>query len=202
MSRVSDDRIRKQLDEAEGYLMLDLPGRSLQILESRPDWLNMQFEASLLKGEALRSLKHYREALRPLEIAAGLRPTDTRVALALGGATNGPIAWPRRSTRSNEPCESIPTTPSYTIIWRATGAWPAIAPRRSTNSRSHSSSMPTFGRLSPTKPISALRGNPAFERLLGHAPQTVTANRRAMLAANHERARSLPSPTTARPAGR
>ncbi len=84
MSRVSDDRIRKQLDEAEGYLMLDLPGRSLQILESRPDWLNMQFEASFLKGEALRNMKHYREALRPLEIAAGLRPTDTRVALALG----------------------------------------------------------------------------------------------------------------------
>ena len=84
MSRISRDRIRKQLDEAEGYLMLDLPGRSLQILDSRPDWSTMQFEASFLKGEALRSLNHYREALRPLEIAASLRPSDTRVALALG----------------------------------------------------------------------------------------------------------------------
>ena len=72
MSRISRDQIRKQLDEAEGYLMLDLPRRSLQILESRPDWLNMQFEASFLKGEALRSLNHYREALKPLEIAASL----------------------------------------------------------------------------------------------------------------------------------
>ncbi len=84
MSGVIDDQVRKQLDEAEGYLMLDLPKRSLQILESRPDWLNMQFEACLLKGEALRHLNRFREALRPLEVAAALRPTDTSVALALG----------------------------------------------------------------------------------------------------------------------
>src|SRR5262245_11215169 len=84
MSRISRDRIRRQLDEAEGYLMLDLPWRSLQILESRPDWSTMQFEANLLKGEALRCMERYREALKPLEIAASLRPGDTRVALALG----------------------------------------------------------------------------------------------------------------------
>jgi tetratricopeptide (TPR) repeat protein len=84
MSRTSSDQIRKQLDEAEGYLMLDLPQRSLEILDSRPDWSEMQFEANVLKGEALQSLKQYREALRPLEIAAALRPSDVRVALALG----------------------------------------------------------------------------------------------------------------------
>src|SRR5262249_32480858 len=84
MSRVSVEQIRRQLDEAEGFLMLDLPSRSLRILDSRSDWSNMQFEANLLKGEALRSLKHYREALKPLELAANLRPSDSRVALALG----------------------------------------------------------------------------------------------------------------------
>jgi tetratricopeptide (TPR) repeat protein len=84
MSRISGDQVRKKLDEAEGYLMLDLPRRSLQILESQPDWLNMQFEALLLKGEALRSLNRYRDALRHLEIAAALRNGDSRVALALG----------------------------------------------------------------------------------------------------------------------
>ena len=84
MSRISRDRIRRLLDEAEGYLILELPQRSLQILESRPDWWTMQFEANLLKGEALRCLERYREALRPLEIAASLRPGDSRVALALG----------------------------------------------------------------------------------------------------------------------
>ena len=44
----------------------------------------MQFEACLLKGEALRSLERYREAIQPLEMAASLRPGDTGVALALG----------------------------------------------------------------------------------------------------------------------
>jgi tetratricopeptide (TPR) repeat protein len=83
-ARISSDRLRKQLDEAEGYLMLELPRRSLDIIDSRPEWREMQFEASFLKGEALRGLKRYREAIRPLELAASLRPDDTRIALALG----------------------------------------------------------------------------------------------------------------------
>jgi tetratricopeptide (TPR) repeat protein len=84
MSRMSRDRVRRLLDEAEGYLMLDLPRRALQILDGRPDWSPMQFEASFLKGESLRCLDRYREAIKPLEVAASLRPGDTRVALALG----------------------------------------------------------------------------------------------------------------------
>src|SRR5262245_9934355 len=84
MSRIKRDQIRKKLDEAEGYLLLDLPRRSLQILESQPDWLSMQFEACLLRGEALRSLNRFRDAIRSLEVAAALRPGDARVALALG----------------------------------------------------------------------------------------------------------------------
>ena len=130
MTRINDDQIRKQLDEAEGYLMLDLPERSLKILESRPDWLGMQFEASFLKGEALRTLKHYREALRPLEVAAGLRPSDTRVALALGWCY-------KRTNRLAQAIDSLeralrehPEYALYTTTWRATGVWPAIAPRR------------------------------------------------------------------------
>jgi tetratricopeptide (TPR) repeat protein len=84
MTRISDDRIRKKLDEAEGYLLLDLPRRALQILDTRTDWSNMQFEASLLKGEALLAVKQFRDALKSLEVAAGFRPGDPRVALALG----------------------------------------------------------------------------------------------------------------------
>ena len=84
MSRISRDRIERKLDEAEGYLMLNLPARALEIFESRSDWATMQFEASFLWGEALRSLERYREALRPLETAAKLRPSDISVAIALG----------------------------------------------------------------------------------------------------------------------
>jgi tetratricopeptide (TPR) repeat protein len=84
MSRIIRDRIRRQLDEAEGYLMLDLPARALEIIERRADWATMQFEASLLSGAALRALERYREALKPLELAAKLRPGDVNVAMALG----------------------------------------------------------------------------------------------------------------------
>lgn len=84
MSRIIRDRIKRQLDEAEGYLMLDLPLRALEILERRADWATMQFEASYLAGEALRSLERYREALKPLEVAAKLKPGDVGVAIALG----------------------------------------------------------------------------------------------------------------------
>jgi tetratricopeptide (TPR) repeat protein len=84
MARIFRDRIERQLDEAEGYLMLNLPARALEILERRADWATMQFEASFLAGEALRSLERYREALKPLEVAAKLRPADVGVAIALG----------------------------------------------------------------------------------------------------------------------
>lgn len=84
MSRIFRDRIKRLLDQAEGYLMLDLPVRTLEILERRDDWATMQFEASFLKGEALRSTGRYRDALKPLEVAAKLRPGDVGVAIALG----------------------------------------------------------------------------------------------------------------------
>jgi tetratricopeptide (TPR) repeat protein len=84
MARIGQDRIVRRLDEAEGYLMLDLPERALEILQARPDWATMQFEASFLTGEALRRLGRFREALSPLERAAGLRPSHVGVAIALG----------------------------------------------------------------------------------------------------------------------
>ncbi len=84
MARLGADRIVRRLDEAEGYLMLDMPRRALEILTARDDWATMKFEASILTGEALRSLGRYREALVPLEQAAALRPGDLAVAMALG----------------------------------------------------------------------------------------------------------------------
>ena len=84
MPQLIRDRIVRQLDAAEGYLMLGLPARALEILQTRPDWATMQFEASVLTGEALRALDRHRDALRPLEVAAKLKPGDVGVALALG----------------------------------------------------------------------------------------------------------------------
>jgi tetratricopeptide (TPR) repeat protein len=84
MTRVTHERRIRQLAKAEGYLELGLPGRALEILQSRSDWADFQFEASYLTGEALRALERYREALKPLETAASLKPGDLGVAFALG----------------------------------------------------------------------------------------------------------------------
>lgn len=84
MSQIIVDRIKRQLASAEGYLALNLPERALEILRGRAEWATMQFEASFLTGETLRVLGRYREALKPLETAASLRPGDVGVAIALG----------------------------------------------------------------------------------------------------------------------
>ncbi len=84
MASKTRNRLVRQLDQAEGYLMLDLPDRALDILQARSEWGGVQFEASFLTGEALRALGRYREALKPLETAAMLRPDDLGVAISLG----------------------------------------------------------------------------------------------------------------------
>ena len=184
MSRISDDRIRKQLDEAEGYLMLDLPERSLQILESRPDWLNMQFEASFLKGEALRNLKHFREALRPLEMAAALRPTDTRVALALGWCY-------KRTNRLAQAIDSLERAlrahPDDALLHYNLACYWSLAGNSSKALDELSTALEFDADLraliANESDFHQLRGNPAFERLLGHAPLDLSAGRRALAAA-------------------
>jgi tetratricopeptide (TPR) repeat protein len=170
MTRINDDQIRKQLDEAEGYLMLDLPERSLQILESRPDWLGMQFEASFLKGEALRTLKHYREALRPLEVAAGLRPSDTRVALALGWCY-------KRTNRLAQAIDSLERAlrehPDYALLHYNLACYWSLAGNSSKALDALSRALAIDANLrtmiADEVDFDRLRGNPEFERLMGHA---------------------------------
>ncbi|MFO0958017.1 MAG: tetratricopeptide repeat protein [Isosphaeraceae bacterium] len=82
--RMSRERLVRRLAEAEGYLELEMPEKSLQILMGRPDWGTLQFEANLLTGEAYRIQGHYRDAIKPLEKAAALRPGDINAAVALG----------------------------------------------------------------------------------------------------------------------
>jgi tetratricopeptide (TPR) repeat protein len=174
MSRISRDQVRRLLDEAEGYLMLNLPGRAVEILESRSDWATMQFEASFLKGEALRSLGRYREALRPLETAASLRPNDTGVAMALG--------WCYK--RTNRLAQAID---SLQRVLRAHADEPLLHYNLACywslagNSAKALDALSTALELDPglraliaeESDFDQLRGNPEFDRLvLGSAPRT------------------------------
>lgn len=77
-------QMRRKLSEAEGYLLLNLPARALAILEAHADWATMKYESCILQGEALRMMERWRDALRPLEQAALLRPGDLNASIALG----------------------------------------------------------------------------------------------------------------------
>ncbi len=84
MSRITYDRDLRRLNRAEGYLVLGLPLRAIEIVRERKDWGRYSFHASYLEGEALRTLERYREASECLERAASIRPDDVDTAVALG----------------------------------------------------------------------------------------------------------------------
>jgi len=172
MTRIFRDRIKRLLDEAEGYLMLDLPVRTLEILERRDDWATMQFEASFLKGEALRSLERYREALKPLEVAARLRPGDVGVAIALGWCYKRTHRLAQAIDALERACRENSQEPllhyNLACYWSLAGNVPkaldelAIALDLKPNLRTLINDESDFEKL---------RGNPEFERLtVGPAP--------------------------------
>ena len=172
MSRIIRDRIKRQLDEAEGYLMLELPRRALQILERRADWATMQFEAGFLTGEALRALERYREALKPLEVAAALKPGDVRVAIALGWCYKRThrlaqaIDALERAERHNpdEPLLHYNLACYWSLAGNASKALDELAVALELE--------PELRNLIPEESdFDLLRGNPEFERLtVGPAP--------------------------------
>jgi Flp pilus assembly protein TadD len=172
MSQIIDEQARRRLQEAEGYLELDLSHHALRILESRPEWSNLQFEACLLKGECLRRLGRFREAAQSLEIAATLRPSDSRVALALGWCY-------KRTNRLAQAIDALERARKYqaedelirynlACYWSLAGnvakalAELTEALRLEPDLRTRVADEPDFQRL---------RGNPEFERLvMGSTP--------------------------------
>jgi tetratricopeptide (TPR) repeat protein len=172
MTRISDDRIRRQLDEAEGYLLLDLPSRALQILDSRTDWSNMQFEASLLKGEALLAVKQYRDALKSLEVAASFRPGDPRVALALGWCY-------KRTNRLAQAIDALARAlrehPDLALLHYNLACYWSLAGNTRNALRELSTALELDSELrsliAQEADFERLRGNPEFEHLiLGRTP--------------------------------
>jgi len=173
MSRSIGDRIRKKLREAEGYLDLDLPRHTLRILESGTEWPGLQFEACLIKGEALRRLNRFREAIGPLETAASLRPSDSGVALALGWCY-------KRTNRLAQAIDSLEAArrnhPDNALLHYNLACYWSLAgnlSRAMDELRSALELEPDLrNRLADEPDFHQLRGNPDFDRLLmGSAPR-------------------------------
>lgn len=82
----SHDRIRRQqcATQAEGYLELGMPEHALRALDRAGPVDTLSVHALYLKGEALRSLSRFREAIEPLTAAAQGEPRNVHIWLALG----------------------------------------------------------------------------------------------------------------------
>ena len=160
------DRIKRQLGEAEGYLMLNMPSKALEILEGRSDWATMQFEASLLTGEALRVLDRYRDALKPLEVAASLRPGDIGVAIALGWCY-------KRTHRLAQAIDALGRAvrhnPDVALLHYNLSCYWSLAGNAAKSLDEISTALdldPDLRSLIPNESdFDALRGNPDFDRL-------------------------------------
>jgi tetratricopeptide (TPR) repeat protein len=168
----SYDRIKRQLGRAEGYLGLNLPARALEILEGRTDWATMQFEASLLTGEALRVLGRHRDALKPLEVAASLRPGDVGVAIALGWCY-------KRTHRLAQAIDALDRAlrhnPDEALLHYNLACYWSLAGNASRSLDELAAALdldPDLRtRIARESDFDALRGNPEFERLtVGPAP--------------------------------
>jgi tetratricopeptide (TPR) repeat protein len=170
MSQIIVDRIKRQLDAAQGYLVLNLPERALEILQSRADWATMQFEASSLTGETLRVLSRYREALKPLEVAASLRPGDIGVAIALGWCY-------KRTHRLAQAIDSLSRAlrenPREPILHYNLACYWSLAgnPRKALESLAIALDLDDDIRamIATESDFDSLRGNADFERLVGPA---------------------------------
>jgi tetratricopeptide (TPR) repeat protein len=79
-----DVRLRRATQRAEGYLELGMPQQALDALDQLPAGPNVGMHVLYLRGEALRMLERYQEALGPLESAAEIDPDEICVWLALG----------------------------------------------------------------------------------------------------------------------
>jgi tetratricopeptide (TPR) repeat protein len=77
-------RYSQILKEAEGYLELDLPEQALATLERAGEGGTFRGHVLYLRGEALRALERYDEAVEALREAGDLTPSNVSNWLALG----------------------------------------------------------------------------------------------------------------------
>jgi Flp pilus assembly protein TadD len=80
------DRVRRQqlVLQAEGYLELGMARHALALLDRCGDNGTLPDHALYLKGQSLRELGRYREAIEPLSRAAKGEPENISIWLALG----------------------------------------------------------------------------------------------------------------------
>jgi len=78
-----NERIKRAVRQAEGYLELGLPQHAVECLQRREELVKQSGRASYLLGESLRDMQQYQEATPELERAVEFMPSDIHSHLAL-----------------------------------------------------------------------------------------------------------------------
>ena len=73
----------KQIEAAQGYLMLDMPEHALNELNAVSEPEKCPFEWNQLRGEALRQQREFVDALTAYERALAEAPTDMHVVMGM-----------------------------------------------------------------------------------------------------------------------
>ena len=78
-------RVSKRLTQAVGFLELDMPHKAIESLENLDPLGPFEAEAELLRGEAFRRQRRFREAAKSFKVAArkSLSPQDREAYLAM-----------------------------------------------------------------------------------------------------------------------
>lgn len=84
MSTTNRVRLQRILREAEGYLEIGMPRQALALLERVDQPGTYKGHLLYLKGEALRALEHYQDAVPVLVNAVDLAPSNIHAWMALG----------------------------------------------------------------------------------------------------------------------
>jgi tetratricopeptide (TPR) repeat protein len=83
VSQNSRSRRDRLIAAAEGYLTLDMPQHALRSLREIDDPDQMLFAVNYLRGEALRQMEQYADALEPLGRAFAENPDDVGLLMAM-----------------------------------------------------------------------------------------------------------------------
>lgn len=76
-------RVKRRMDAAQGYLMLDLPDRALRELNEIVDTDEVTYEYYLLQGEALRAKSDHAAALDAFRKALAGKPDDLSALMGM-----------------------------------------------------------------------------------------------------------------------
>jgi tetratricopeptide (TPR) repeat protein len=110
-----DDRVIRQrarlLKEADGYMMLEMYRHALDSLDQIRELQGIEFEVDFRRGDALRHLERYEDALMALHRAFDANPENVDLLMALAWCYKRTNQLPRAITSMEQAYRIAPKEP-------------------------------------------------------------------------------------------